>query len=69
VKPVKIRADRNLCIGSGSCAFLAPSTFDIDDEMKVVILDGDDPADTVRAAVESCPQGALFLAEPGEGAQ
>jgi deazaflavin-dependent oxidoreductase (nitroreductase family) len=59
---VKINADRDLCVGTGSCAFLAPGTFDVDDEeMKVVLLDGSDPEDTVRAAVDSCPQRALSI--------
>ena len=58
---MKIRADRELCAGTGSCAFLAPGTFDVDDEGKVVILDGADPEEDVRAAVDSCPQRALSL--------
>ncbi|EFC86682.1 ferredoxin [Parafrankia sp. EUN1f] len=64
-----LHVDRDLCMGSGSCLFQAPATFDLDDEMKVVVLDESDSADAVRAAVESCPSGALrFVArsEPGE---
>lgn len=59
---MKINVDRDACSGTGSCAFLAPNTFDVDDEeMKVVLLDGSDPEDTVRAAVDSCPQRALSI--------
>jgi deazaflavin-dependent oxidoreductase (nitroreductase family) len=58
---VKIHAELDLCVGTGSCAFLAPNTFDVSDEGKVVILDGSDPEDTVHAAVDSCPQRALSL--------
>ncbi|WP_347280132.1 (4Fe-4S)-binding protein [Frankia sp. CcI49] len=64
-----LHVDRDLCMGSGSCAFQAPAMFDLDDEMKVVRLDGSDSADALRAAVESCPSGALRLvtrSEPGE---
>ena len=59
---MKIIADRDACVGTGSCAFLAPNTFDVDQEdMKVVILDGPDPEETVRSAVDSCPQRALSI--------
>jgi ferredoxin len=64
----RIRVERDRCMGSGSCSFHAPRTFDIDDDMKVVVLDGDD-ADSeaaIRAAVESCPTRAITLADAGE---
>ncbi|OHV32121.1 ferredoxin [Pseudofrankia sp. EUN1h] len=54
-----VQVDRELCMGSGSCAFHAPATFDLDDEMKVVVLAGGDPGAAVDAAVDSCPSGAL----------
>jgi ferredoxin len=53
---VKINMDRALCAGTCSCAFLAPNKFDIDEEMKVVLLYGSDPENAVRTAVDSCPQ-------------
>jgi ferredoxin len=33
-----ILIDRDACMGSGSCAFFAPATFDVDDDMKAVLL-------------------------------
>jgi ferredoxin len=69
---VRITTDRDRCIGSGNCAFFAPATFDLDDELKVIIIDGGadgalDAAGDIRAAVEGCPVQALGLieAEPG----
>ena len=57
-----VRADRDKCMGSGNCAFHAPNTFDIDDEMKVVIVDPHgDPDDRLRLAVEGCPTLALSI--------
>jgi ferredoxin len=58
----RIVVDRDRCIGSGNCSFYAPNTFDLDDELKSVVVDpdGDDPAD-VRAAVEGCPVNAISL--------
>ncbi len=59
-----IKADRTRCMGSGICVFHAPKTFDVDDDMRVVVLGA--PADdlaAVRAAVEGCPTHALQLVE------
>jgi ferredoxin len=58
----RIVVDRERCIGSGNCCFYAPNTFDLDDELKSVVIDpgGDDTAD-VRAAVEGCPVNAISI--------
>jgi ferredoxin len=58
----RIVVDRERCIGSGNCSFYAPNTFDLDDELKSVVVDpaGDDPAD-VRAAIEGCPVDAISI--------
>jgi ferredoxin len=59
---VRITIDRERCMGSGNCAFWAPSTFDLDDEMKAIVIDPEgDRADKVRNAVEACPTHALAL--------
>ena len=57
-----IEVDRDLCIGAQSCALIAPKTFSLDDQGKVLVLDGphDDDA-TVIAAAESCPVRAIML--------
>ena len=63
-----ISADREVCMGSGSCSFQAPSTFDLDDdEGKVVVLDTRDPDDNIRAAADSCPTRAITLTERTAG--
>jgi ferredoxin len=63
---VRISIDRERCMGSGNCAFWAPATFDLGDDMKAIVLDPDgDGADKVRNAVEACPTHALsIVAEP-----
>ena len=59
-----VEIDRELCMGSATCTFHAPDTFDVDDDMKVVLLDGPrDPLDAIRAAVDGCPTRALRLVE------
>jgi ferredoxin len=63
----RIVVDRERCIGSGNCCFYAPNTFDLDDELKSVVIDpgGDDAAD-VRAAVEGCPVNAIRIQDGAE---
>jgi len=34
---MKIKVDRDLCIGAGTCVVVAPKTFDLDDELKAVV--------------------------------
>jgi ferredoxin len=59
---LEIHIDRERCMGSGNCAFHAPSTFDLDDEMKAVVTDADgDDEEKIRLAVEACPTLALSL--------
>jgi ferredoxin len=59
---LRIHIDRERCMGSGNCAFHAPNTFDLDDEMKAVVIDSaGDSDDKVRLAVDGCPTMALSL--------
>jgi ferredoxin len=63
-----VSVDRDVCVGSGMCVFTAPGTFDQDAQAKAVVrVDPTDDLETVRAAVESCPTGALTM-NPDEGA-
>lgn len=63
---LRVRADREVCIGAGLCVLTAEAVFDQDDEGLVVLLDpapGADAAAAVRRAVHNCPSGALSLDE------
>ena len=61
---VHITIDREQCMGSGNCAFWAPNTFDVGDDMKAVVIDTDgDSVEKVRNAVEACPTHALALVD------
>jgi ferredoxin len=58
---LEVRVDRDLCMGSGSCAFHAPETFDLDDDMKVLVLagrDADDPTGSTGPAGSTHPTGS-----------
>ena len=66
---MKVRVDRDLCIGVSNCVVLAPTVFALDEENKAVVLDPssvDD--DTVIEAAESCPENAIIV-EDDEGSQ
>jgi ferredoxin len=60
---VRITVDRDLCIGSGNCARLAPEIFDQDDDGLVTLLVTDAGAAIarVRQAGVICPVGAVSL--------
>lgn len=61
---MKIKIDRNLCIGAGSCTVIAPETFELDDELKATVKNptGND-RDTIIDAAKSCPVLAITLEE------
>ncbi len=64
---MQIRIDRERCMGSGSCQFHAPNTFDLDADCKAVVKEGhDDPARLIWNAKESCPTGAIELTGEGD---
>ena len=49
-------------MGSGNCCFYAPATFDLDDDMKAIVIDpAGDPDDRIRLAAEGCPTQAISL--------
>ena len=66
---MKVKVDRELCIGVGNCVVIAPTVFELDDENKVVVLD---PASVderiILEAAESCPQSAIII-EDDDGHQ
>ena len=59
---MKVKVDRELCIGVGNCVVVAPTVFELDKENKAIVLD---PAsvseDTLISAAESCPQKAIII--------
>jgi ferredoxin len=65
--PVKIRVDRDKCIGSGNCVLTLGEVFDCDDG-GIVVLITDEPApeqeDAAREAVMLCPGRAITVDAP-----
>jgi ferredoxin len=66
---LKVRVDRELCIGVSNCVAVAPTVFELDDENKAVVLDpGSVDEKTLMEAAESCPEDAIIL-EDDDGNQ
>jgi len=66
---MKVKVDRDLCIGVSNCVAIAPTVFKLDGKNKVMVLDPssvDD--DTLLEAAESCPENAIII-EDDEGNQ
>ncbi len=59
----RVQLDTSICIGSGSCARLAPGAFTFDDEHQVAEVADPSSVDEARLALaeRSCPTGAIFI--------
>lgn len=78
--PYKVKVDRSLCIGAGSCNLVAPETFELDEEGKAVIKKKDgtnsrdfvnyseinDTEQNILSAGKSCPVNAIVIVEIDE---
>lgn len=77
--PYKIKVNRTLCIGAGSCEAIAPRTFNLDPGGKVMLktkdgrtveeaLDSEvaDGSDMVTLAAKACPVNAITIIEVDE---
>jgi len=66
---LKVRIDRDLCIGVGNCVAAAPTVFKLDKSNKAVILKPESvDDDTLMNAAESCPVNAIII-EDDDGNQ
>jgi ferredoxin len=66
---MKVKVDRDLCIGIGNCVAVASSVFKLDGENKAVVTDPSSVnEDKLMSAAESCPLGAIIV-EDDQGNQ
>ena len=66
---MKVRVDRDLCIGVGNCVAFAPSVFELDAENKAIVLDPSSVDEfTLLESAKSCPEQAIII-EDNEGQQ
>jgi ferredoxin len=66
----KIKIVRDSCIGAASCVAVSPAVFKLDDENKVVFLEGaTDEENNILAAAQSCPTKAIIITDTETGKQ
>ncbi len=59
---MKVRVDKELCIGIGNCVAVAPTVFELNEENKANVLNSNSVDDsTILEAAESCPQNAIIV--------
>ncbi len=59
---MKVRIDRDLCVGIGNCVAIAPTIFKLDDDNKAMVLDASSVSDDkLMSAAESCPAQAVII--------
>ncbi|HMR01486.1 MAG TPA: ferredoxin [Candidatus Gracilibacteria bacterium] len=67
---MKIKIDRDLCIGAAPCVAIAPEVFELDEEGKAIVLDPKGADDeTIKLGAEACPTLAVILFDEESGDQ
>lgn len=63
VGKLKIRVDRNLCIGAATCIAVAPKTYVLDSEAKAIILQTSEQElpETIIESAKACPVAAIII--------
>jgi ferredoxin len=66
---MKVKVDRELCVGIGNCVAVASTVFKLDSENKAVVIDPSSVnEEKLMSAAESCPVSAIIL-EDDQGNQ
>ena len=63
---MKVKVDRDACIGCGACAAICDTVFEIDDEGLSIVKSEDVTEEDKQAVIdsaESCPTGAIETEE------
>jgi ferredoxin len=66
---MKVKIDRDLCVGIGNCVAVAPTVFKLDKENKAIVQDQSSVSEEkLMSAAESCPMNAVIV-EDDQGNQ
>ena len=61
---MKVKIDKEKCIGCGSCEAICPDHFKMDDEFKAYFIEGKGKIkDCVEESVDICPTQAIEIEE------
>lgn len=63
VRNLKVRVDRDLCIGAATCIAIAPKSYVLDSQAKAIILKSidEESEQTIIDSAKSCPVAAIFI--------
>ena len=66
---MRVKVDRELCVGVSNCVAIAPTVFKLDGQNRAAILDpGSVDEETLMEAAKSCPENAIII-EDDDGNQ
>ena len=66
---MRIRIDKDLCIGCEACIDICPEVIEMQDDLAITRIEDEIPEDledAVREAVEACPSQAIEIDEDDE---
>jgi len=64
---MKVKVDKNICIGCGTCVVIAPKSFKLGDDGKAEIVEPqEDSKEKIKEAVDSCPVSAIKSTDQDE---
>lgn len=65
IRKLKMRIDRDLCIGAATCIAIAPRAWALDNEAKAIILDtaSEETDEMLLEAAKACPVMAIFITD------
>jgi ferredoxin len=63
-QPVRIRVDRSLCVGSGTCVGTDPARFRMEEGRAAAVDDEHDLDDDLIDAIDGCPVAAITAHDP-----
>jgi len=63
VGKLKLRVDRDLCIGAATCIAVAPKTYILDSEAKAVFIQSaqTETPETIIESAKACPVAAIYI--------
>jgi ferredoxin len=63
VGKLKVRVDRNLCIGAATCIAVASKSYVLDSEAKAIILQTaqEELPETIIESAKACPVAAIII--------
>ncbi len=58
---MKIKIDKEKCIGCGTCVALCPEVFDIGEDGKSYVKNPNGKCDNIEEVINACPVGAISV--------